>query len=426
MIIKPTPEQIEWADSEIGVIIHLDLVTFRSPYNMYEHYGDPIPASEFNPSRLSTDQWISAAKSLGAKYAVLVAKHGTGFSLWPTDAHEYSVKNSPYKNGKGDIVAEFIESCKKYGLRPGLYCSASSNQYLRVLNPGKVDDGDPEKQKKYNEIVLKQLEELWTRYGEIFEIWFDGGVIPVEQGGPDVSSLLHKLQPNAVVFQGPIGTRSLLRWVGNERGIAPEDCSSLYESKYLDATGLIEYDMSGSENPEVWSPAESDFPNRYADRAYLGGWFWKEGEEHAIVPASELFERYLTSVGRNTNMLVGMVIDKNGEFPKKDSETFAEAGRMIRETFGKPIASAKAGDLSLRCDGKCARYVAIGEDIAFGERVTGYVLHAFDSCGKEIFTHTGKVISHKRILALPDGVSAVALEITSYRAEPKIKFIELY
>lgn len=428
MIIKPTPEQVEWANCEIGVIIHLDLITFAAPYNMYEHYGDPLPPSVFNPTRLSTDQWVKSASELGAKYAVLVAKHGTGFSLWPTEAHEYSVKSSPYKDGKGDIVAEFIESCKKYDVRPGIYCSASSNQYFRVLNPGRVDDGDPEKQKKYNEIVIKQLTELWTKYGDLFEIWFDGGVIPVEEGGPDVKSLLHKLQPNAVVFQGPIGTRSLLRWVGNERGIAPEDCSALYESKHLDATGLIEYDNTSTNRPEVWCPAESDFPNRDSTRSYQGGWFWREGEEHTVFSADYLFERYLTSVGRNSNMLVGMAINDEGRFSDYDAEQFKLAGELIRGAFGAPVARGNVADMSVELpDGaKCAKYIVLGEDIAEGELVTGYTVHAFDKENREIFTHEGKVIGHKRILELPEGVKRAALEITSSRAEPKIKFIELY
>ena len=99
--IRPTLEQIQWADCEIGVIIHLDLVIYQAPYYVRQHFCDPIPSSVFNPQKLNTDQWISAAKSLGAKYAILVAKHCTGFSLWTTEVHDYSIKNSPYKNGNG-------------------------------------------------------------------------------------------------------------------------------------------------------------------------------------------------------------------------------------------------------------------------------------------------------------------------------------
>ena len=420
--IKPTLEQIQWSDCEIGVIIHLDLVIYQAPYNTREHFSDPIPASVFNPAKLDTDQWIRAAKSLGAKYAVLVAKHCTGFSLWPTQAHEYSVKNTPYKNGEGDIVGEFIASCKKYGLRPGLYCSATFNQYFGVEYPGKVIDGDPVRQEAYNELVMKQLTELWTNYGKLFEIWFDGGVLPVSEGGPDVASLLKKLQPDAVVFQGPVGTKSLVRWVGNERGVAPEDCTSLYDNRVQGEPGTVEREMD-FDKAEIWCPAESDFPNRYSHMSYQGGWFWKEGEEHTVLPAETLFEQYLTSVGRNTNMLVGMVINTDGEFPEPDASIFAKAGEMIRDVFGKPIA---VGDTKSVVTDTAPRYVVLKEDISRGERVTGYTVRAYGKSGNVIFTHSGKVIAHKRILEIPKDTVRVTLEITECRAEPQLLPIELY
>ena len=114
---------------------------------------------------------------MGAKYAVLVAKHCSGFSLWPTDAHDYSIKQSPWKNGEGDIVADFIASCKKYNIKPGIYASTTANGYLYVDNPGVVQEGGPVTQEEYNQIVTQQLTELWSNYGELFEIWFDGGVL---------------------------------------------------------------------------------------------------------------------------------------------------------------------------------------------------------------------------------------------------------
>lgn len=120
IIACPNELQQEWANAEIGVIIHFDMPVFHPDYNWRQFGTHPSP-STFNPSSLDTDQWIHTAKSLGAKYAVLVAKHCSGFSLWPTTAHEYSIKNSPYKNGKGDIVAEFVASCRKYGIKPGIY-----------------------------------------------------------------------------------------------------------------------------------------------------------------------------------------------------------------------------------------------------------------------------------------------------------------
>lgn len=215
-IIVPTTEQKIWADLEVGVIIHMDVQTFEPEYDFRTQWSYQPPAERFAPLQLDTDQWIRSAKAAGAKYAVLVAKHCSGFCLWPTDVHEYSVKHSPWKDGKGDIVNDFFNSCKKYGLKPGLYYSASCNAYCNVDNPGTIKDITKvedvrEAQEKYNNMVLTQLRELWTRYGDVFEIWFDGGCLPPENGGPDIASLLHELQPDAVVFQGPAGTKSLVR-----------------------------------------------------------------------------------------------------------------------------------------------------------------------------------------------------------------------
>ncbi len=427
-LIKPTFQQVEWSDCEIGVIIHLDLVTFNAPYVCREHFGEHISPLKFAPDNLDTDQWLEAALKLGAKYAILVAKHCTGFSLWPTKAHDYSVANSPYKNGKGDIVAEFVSSCKKYGIRPGIYCSAAFNQYFNVENPGKVIDGDIEKQKQYNEIVLKQLSELWKNYGDWFEIWFDGGVLPVNQGGPDITSLLHELQPNAVVFQGPIGTRSLIRWVGNESGIAPENCSALYESKTMLDDGTVEHSDDVCKKEEIWCPAESDFPNRDSKRAYLGGWFWGADQDETVFSAEYLFERYISTVGRNSNMLVGMVIDTSGRFPSKDATEFEKAGEMIRKVFQSPLRSKKENCTILLNDTESGKvgYLAIGEDIAQGERIKKYTLKAYDCNSNEIFNYSGKVIGHKRIFELPMNTVKVDFEVTQSRAEPLIRFMELY
>lgn len=124
--ILPSPSQVKWADAELGVIIHLDINIF-SPDSFDYHRKETLPPlSVFHPSRLNTDQWIAAAKAAGATYAVLVAKHGTGFSLWPTNAHDYNISNTAFRNGKGDIVADFIKSCKKFGLQPGLYCNTNA------------------------------------------------------------------------------------------------------------------------------------------------------------------------------------------------------------------------------------------------------------------------------------------------------------
>ena len=130
--VLPTKALVKWANSEIGVLIHFDLQVFEPTYNFRKDWNYHPDLSIFNPKELDTDQWIRAAKSMGATYVVLVAKHCSGFSLWPTKAHPYSVKNTPWRNGQGDILKDFMASCKKFGLKPGIYASTTANGYLKV------------------------------------------------------------------------------------------------------------------------------------------------------------------------------------------------------------------------------------------------------------------------------------------------------
>ncbi len=421
--VLPTPEQVEWADCEIGVIIHMDMFTF---VNM-DYMDPPPPVTAFNPEELDTDQWLEAAAAMGAKYAVFVAKHCTGFSMWPTEAHTYSVKHAPFRNGTGDIVADFFASCKKYGIRPGLYCSLQANTYCDVELPCHHRSGDPKKQQEYYDMCMQQLTELWTRYGDLFEIWFDGGVPPVEKGGPPVADLLHRLQPNAVVFGGPKGTRSLVRWCGNERAESAEDCSARFDffAQRTDGMSDVEYLRHGNPNGDTWYPAEADTPNRDSRKAFLQGWFWKPGQEDTVYPAEYLFDRYLKSVGRNSNLLIGMPIDDRGLFPETDKREFLRFAEMRNKVFGKPLAESLDGcrTVSLPVDAPDAGYVVMGEDIVQGERVSSYVVHGLNAEGKEIFSHTGRVIGHKRILELPAGVRSVELVVRG--DEPQMKILQL-
>ncbi len=414
-ILTPSPLQKEWADCEIGVLIHYDIPVFQPSFEWHDWNHTP-DASLFNPTELDTDQWIRAAKSAGAKYAVLVAKHCTGFCLWPTKAHPYSVASSPWKNGKGDIVGDFVKSCKKYGLRPGLYYSTSANSYLGVDNPGTPVAGKVT-QEEYNKIVIQQLNEIWKEYGELFEIWFDGGCLPVEQGGPDVTGLLKKLQPNAIVFQGPIDIPTGIRWVGNESGIAPDDCYATINFKPENFNGTEDVVDGRGGNPfgNTWRPAESDMPNRRRS------WFWMENEESKIVPAENLLNNYIVATGRNTNLLLGMVIDKRGLFPEPDAAEFAKFGELVKENFSNPLAKYE-GDMSkdsytVTTDGTPAKYIVIEEDITYGERVLAYNLdNGF----------TGHCIGHKRIIPLPENTTSVTFTVTEKKDTLHMKSIALY
>lgn len=427
-IVEPTKTQLNWAEAEIGVLIHYDMPVFAPEYNFREFGTHPDP-SLFNPTELNTDQWLEAAKKLGAKYAVLVAKHCSGFSLWPTEAHDYSIKNSPWKNGQGDILRDFVESCKKYDIKPGIYASTTANGYLYVDNPGLVQKGSPVTQEEYNRIVEKQLTELWSNYGDMFEIWFDGGVLSKEQGGANVLSLVEKLQPNAVAFQGPYGHPNLVRWVGNEEGVAPYPCWATTDS-VTNADGTLVIDgLHGDPFAPFWCPGEADFTLRWNSSAQ-GGWFWAAGQDHMIFTLDELMRKYVTSVGRNTNMLLGIVVDDRGLVPDADMKRLEEFGNEIRRQFDNPLkkTSGSGSEFIIELDSPASiNRAIIQEDIKYGERVLSYKLEGLtaDNVWKEI--STGSSIGHKRIETFePLNVSKVRLTVEQSKKEPKIKNFSVF
>jgi alpha-L-fucosidase len=426
--VLPTKAQLDWANAEIGVLIHFDMQVFKPDYEWRRDLGKHPDASVFDPKQLDTDQWIKAAKAAGAKYAVLVAKHCSGFSLWPTKAHEYSVKNSPWKNGEGDLVQDFVASCKKYGLKPGIYASTTANGFLRVDNPGKVLSGDPDEQKRYNKIVETQLTELWTNYGPLFEIWFDGGVLPVEKGGFDILSLVKKYQPNAIAFQGPFGYENNIRWVGNEEGVAPYPCWSRADST-TSASGVIEIKgLNGNPNGLFWCPGESDFPLRL-NSTFQGGWFWHKNQDNKIRSLEELMDKYCKSVGRNTNMLLGIVIDDRGLVPDADVARLNEMGLKIEKSFSNlnSKTSGTGNELVLELNSsKQPSYVVIQEDITMGERVLKYRILGLSGKEWQLLSE-GSSIGHKRIEKIKEGkFSAIKLIIDESNGNPQIKNLACY
>jgi alpha-L-fucosidase len=426
-IVVPNKIQLAWADAEIGVLIHLDMPVFKPEYD-FRKWGTHPDAAIFNPTELNTDQWLETAQKLGATYAVLVAKHCSGFSLWQTEAHEYSVKKSPWKNGKGDIVADFIASCRKYNIKPGIYASTVANGYFHVDNPGVVRPGSPVTQEEYNRIVEKQLTELWSNYGELFEIWFDGGVLATEKGGADVLSLVKKLQPNAIAFQGPSGHPNLIRWVGNEEGAAPYPCwATANSSTNADGTVIIK-GLNGDPLAQYWCPGESDFTLRW-NRSFQGGWFWKAGQDAMMFNIDELMTKYVTSVGRNTNMLLGIVIDDKGLVPEADVKRIEQFGKTIRTHYGTPFrkTAGTGTEFVIRLEQPTSiDRIVIQEDITFGERVLEYKVHGKKN-GEWINLSSGTNIGHKHIDKFqPQTINEIKLEITKTKSKPQIKHFAIF
>src|SRR6185312_5505661 len=323
----------------------------------------------------------------------------------------YHVGNTPWRHGKGDILADFIRSCHKYGVAPGLYYNTNYNTYYGA---GYTPFKDSAARGRYNRAVLAQLTELWTQYGKLFEIWFDGGVMADEKGGiaSPVAALIKKNQPQAILFQGPVGSRNLVRWVGNEKGRAPYPLWSTANAS-TSATGAFEIkDLNGRPDGKIWCPGEADFPLRKVSGS-RGGFMWNKNSEDLLLSVDELVNSYCTSVGRNANMLLGMVIDTAGLCPAPDVERLKEFGEKIRKGFSDPLA---------RCNGKGSEFILdlstpqklntieIMEDIAGGERVRKYEVDAWlDGAWKQVCE--GISVGHKRIQQF-DAVTTNKLRLT--------------
>jgi alpha-L-fucosidase len=426
-VVVPNNAQLAWADAEIGVLFHLDMPVYKPDYN-FRKWGTHPDAELFNPTELDTDQWLETAQKLGATYAVLVAKHCSGFSLWPTEAHDYSVKHSPWKEGKGDIVKDFVASCKKYGIKPGIYASTSVNGYFHVNNPGLVQPGAPITQDAYNKMVVQQLTELWSNYGDLFEIWFDGGVLSKDQGSADVLSLIQKLQPNTIAFQGPFGHPNLIRWVGNEEGVALYPCWATADSTTNAAGTVTINDRDGDPFAPYWCPAEADFTLRW-NRSFQGGWFWKAGQDSMMFSVEQLMTKYITSVGRNTNMLLGIVINDKGLIPEADVKQIELFGSAIKAQYGTPFRqiSGQGTEYVIRLEKPAViDRIVIQEDIAFGERVLAY--NVSGKKGNEwIDVSSGTNIGHKHIDKFPaQYLSEVKLFIKEAKAEPRIRNFAIF
>ncbi len=426
--VLPSIVQQEWADKEIGVLIHFDMPVFKPEYVWNRDFGKHPDASIFNPTALDTDQWVRTAKAAGAKYVVLVAKHCSGFSLWPTEAHEYSIRHSPWKNGKGDIVKDFIASCRRYGIEPGLYASTGANGFLEVANPAVTLANNPQRKEWYNTIVKKQLTELYTNYGPLFEIWFDGGVLPVDKGGFDILSMLKKRQPKAIAFQGPFGYENNIRWVGNEEGLAPYPCWSRADST-TSANGIVEISgLNGNPNGAFWCPGEADFPLRRTN-TFQGGWFWHQGDDEKLFSLDELLDKYTKSVGRNTNMLLGMVVDNRGLVPDADVKRMTEFGKAIKEKFSNPIAKTKGRGNHFELTFTTARNISsviIMEDISKGDRIVEYRVLGKQEDNSWVSLTKGSNVGHKRIEKISGKFKALKLEIIKSSSRPFIRDFSCY
>jgi len=413
---RPTAQQARWQDYEIGVFYHYDVNAFLPGWNhrMYDNF----PKSEiFNPTNLSVRQWMEVPKALGAKYAILTATHGSGFMLWQSDAYAYGLKQSPWRNGKGDIVQEFVDNCRKVGVDPGLYCHMRVNGWWQADHPGFINrgkGGDDVLQAKYAAAKIKQAEELWGNYGRLAEIWFDGGM-PAPTAGYDVLPLAKKLQPKAVVNGGGNCPVETIRWIGGESGRTSYPCW---------ATGDGIFDAKrGSPAGTNWCPGEADVD-------MLGGsWMWQPDSDAKLHSLKQLMEIYYGSVGNNCNLLINAAPGPDGLIPEAQLKRFQEFGAEIRRRFGKSLAetSGQGARLELKLPKPhTIDHVMVMEKITGGERVREYVIDGMvDGQWQKI--GAGTCVGHKRIERItPVIVTAVRLNVIKSIGTPLIRKLAVY
>ena len=337
----PTPSEAQqaWHELEFYGFIHFTVDTFT---DREWGYGDEAPAV-FNPGALDCRQWVAVAKAAGMKGLVLTAKHHDGFCLWPTATTAHSVKASPYKGGKGDVVGELAEACREAGLGLGVYCSPWDRNAAAYGTDA------------YVTMYHEQWRELLTGYGPLFEVWFDGanGGDGYYGGAREQRSIdprtyyrfealwgrVRELQPRACIFSdlGPD-----IRWVGNESGYAGEECWATYtphgkKERDRPAPGDIasEEGLRGHRDGKYWLPAEVDVSIR-------PGWFYHPAEDEKVKTTGQLEEIYYNSVGRGASLILNMPPDRRGLIPATDEQRLRALGEILRRTFEKDLARGKA------------------------------------------------------------------------------------
>ncbi|MBN2008004.1 alpha-L-fucosidase [candidate division KSB1 bacterium] len=334
----PSENQIRWQEMEYYAFIHFSLNTYT---DQSWGYGDE-DVNLFNPKDLDCGQWARICKEAGMKGIIITAKHHCGFCLWPSEYTEYSVKNAPWKDGKGDVVRELAEACKEYGLKLGIYLSPWDRNH--------PDYGKSE----YITYFRNQLRELLTNYGEIFEVWYDGA-----NGGTgyygganenrkidrttyydwkNTYKLVRELQPNIVIWNDG-GDRADLRWVGTEGGWVGETNWSL-----LNASGDVPFNMLhyGVENGDSWVPGE-------VNTSIRPEWFYHPGEDSRVKTVPQLMDTYYNSIGRNGTLLLNFPIMPNGLIHPNDEKASLDFAHAVKEAFATNLVeNAKAEASNVR------------------------------------------------------------------------------
>ncbi len=400
---RPTTDQAAWQDMELGMFIHI------APNTWQDAEGDQrnTPLEKINPSALDTEQWVQVAESMGAKYIVFVAKHVGGFCMWQTDTTDYGIKNTPWKDGKGDVLGDLSASCRDHGIKLGVYLCPRDDAH-DVGDSGRCRDAS--QQEKYDAIYRQQLTEVLSRYGEMAEVWFDGSNI-VEAG-----DILKQYAPHAAIFQGKYAS---IRWVGNEDGKAPYPA---WNAVSRDAWRRGATAKDGDPNGDVWLPNECDARMRR-------DWFWNSKNAKTLKSVDRLMDMYYESVGRGAVLLLNATPDTTGLIPEGDVKRAEEFGAEIQRRFGRSIAETDgSGDTVMLDLGGAKRidHAVTMEDILQGERIRAYVIEG-RSNGAWTTLSEGTAVGHKKIDRFkPAEVDAVRLRVTQSADSPIVRKLAVY
>ena len=464
----PSEAQYNWQQTEFYAFAHFGVNTYT---NKEWGNGKEDPAI-FNPTKFDANQWVDAVKSAGMRGLILTAKHHDGFCLWQTEYTDFSMKSSPYKNGKGDIVAEVAEACRKGGLKFGVYLSPW-DQHEKTYGQGKA----------YDDFYVNQLTELSTKYGELFSLWFDGACGEGENGKKQeydwdrYLEVCKRLQPNAVTFN--VGD---IRWCGNEAGycrdaewsVLPRSAADL---EFIFSQAQKAEDLDGSfrksgvkinsqdlgsrkiiegETDFIWYPCETDTSIRL-------GWFYHPSEDDKVRSLDELMNIYYNSVGGNSSLLLNIPPTTEGLFHENDVRRLKEIGDEIKKAFAHNFISSmkfisvnstpkqgcdianvlKAGDdayympekyndgdiitIELTFDRECdVSKVVLAENIRVGQRIERFEIFASVN-GSDVKVYEGQTVGYKKIARFESvKTSKLTINILESRTEPTLSFIGVY
>ena len=455
--IVPSARQLRWQQLELTAFFHFGINTFTN-----KEWGDGKEDIQlFNPTNFDAGQWVKTMKDAGFKQVIITAKHHDGFCLWPSKYTEHSVKNTPWKSGKGDVVSEVAAACKKYDIGFGIY--------LSPWDRNAVFYGDT---KKYNQYFLNQLTELLTSYGKVDEVWFDGA----NGEGPDGKkpvydfkawyTLIRKLQPSAAIaVMGPD-----VRWVGTESGegrltewsVLPADAQmqeaiaagSQKDITFAPQGNMMESDLGSREKVLaakglVWYPAETDVSIR-------PGWFYHPAENDKVKSAQTLMDIYFTSVGRNSLLLLNVPPSTSGLINENDVRSLREFKHLLDKTFKNNLAknavikvangvraaampddnynsffTTTGKDSTATIEfvlpaAKTFDILMLQENIQVGQRIENFIVEVYQD-SKWVKIAAGTTVGYKRLLQFP-AVTAnrVRVVISGSRLNPTISSFGLY